>query len=129
MTMTVGWLPNLALNTTSHIRVKIASVCVKYSCEPCCLEYLDAVLCHCERQPQFNLNLCFASSSSYMLEAIDNDAMLYSCRTLSTDHGFPLRLVVPGVTGARSVKWLSRIITSKEESQAHWQQVKQPLNC
>jgi len=65
MTMTVGWLPNLALNTTSHIRVKIASVCVKYSCEPCCLEYLDAVLCHCERQPQFNLNLCFASSSSY----------------------------------------------------------------
>ena len=45
------------------------------------------------------------------------------CRTLSTDHGFPLRLVVPGVTGARSVKWLSRIITSKEESQAHWQQV------
>lgn len=43
-------------------------------------------------------------------------------RTLSTDHGFPLRLVVPGVTGARSVKWLSRVITSKEESQAHWQQ-------
>ena len=44
-------------------------------------------------------------------------------RTLSTDHGFPLRVVVPGVTGARSVKWLSRIITSKQESQAHWQQV------
>lgn len=45
------------------------------------------------------------------------------CRTLSTDHGFPLRVIVPGVTGARSVKWLSRIITSKQESQAHWQQV------
>lgn len=44
-------------------------------------------------------------------------------RTLSADHGFPLRVVVPGVTGARSVKWLSRIITSKQESQAHWQQV------
>ena len=64
-----------------------------------------------------------------MLEAFDDDKMLDYRRTLSTDHGFPLRLVVPGVTGARSVKWLSRIITSKEESQAHWQQVMQPLNC
>jgi len=73
-------------------------------------------------------DLCSVSFSSYMLQTCD-DKMLYRCRTLSTDHGFPLRLVVPGVTGARSVKWLSRIITSKEESQAHWQQVKQPLNC
>jgi len=63
-----------------------------------------------------------------MLESFDDDKMLYYCRTLSTDHGFPLRLVVPGVTGARSVKWLSRIITSKEESQAHWQQVMQQIN-
>lgn len=30
---------------------------------------------------------------------------------------------MPGVTGARSVKWLSRIITSKDESDSHWQQV------
>eukprot|EP00891_Asterochloris_glomerata_P006279 jgi/Astpho2/6279/e_gw1.00088.31.1_t len=43
-------------------------------------------------------------------------------RTLPFDHGFPLRVVVPGITGARSVKWLSRIIASKDESQSHWQQ-------
>ena len=36
--------------------------------------------------------------------------------------GFPLRVVVPGVTGARSVKWLHRIIASREESGSHWQQ-------
>lgn len=46
------------------------------------------------------------------------------CRTLPIDHGFPVRVVAPGITGARSVKWLSRIITSKDESQSHWQQVR-----
>ena len=40
------------------------------------------------------------------------------------DHGFPLRVVVPGVTGARSVKWLTRIIASRDESGSHWQQVR-----
>lgn len=38
------------------------------------------------------------------------------------DHGFPVRLVAPGVVGARNVKWLKKIISSKEESLSHWQQ-------
>lgn len=29
---------------------------------------------------------------------------------LSRDHGAPLRVVVPGVVGARSVKWLTQVI-------------------
>ncbi|EFJ47861.1 hypothetical protein VOLCADRAFT_81306 [Volvox carteri f. nagariensis] len=41
---------------------------------------------------------------------------------LSADHGAPLRVVVPGVTGARSVKWLRRIVPSSSESPSHWQQ-------
>lgn len=40
---------------------------------------------------------------------------------LTRDHGFPLRFVAPGVTGARNVKWLSKIILSNEESNSHWQ--------
>ncbi|KAG5325528.1 SUOX protein, partial [Pseudoatta argentina] len=41
---------------------------------------------------------------------------------LSQDHGFPVRVFVPGVLGARSVKWLSKINVSKEENQSQWQQ-------
>lgn len=37
------------------------------------------------------------------------------------DHGFPVRLVAPGVVGARNVKWLNKIVASKEESLSHWQ--------
>lgn len=37
------------------------------------------------------------------------------------DHGFPVRLVAPGIVGARNVKWLSKIILSDEESHSFWQ--------
>jgi len=41
---------------------------------------------------------------------------------LNRDHGFPVRVIVPGVAGARNVKWLGRIIVSDVESDSHWQQ-------
>lgn len=34
------------------------------------------------------------------------------------DHGFPLRVVVPGVVGARNVKWLGKV-----------QSIRQVLHC
>ena len=36
---------------------------------------------------------------------------------LEPDHGFPLRIVIPGQIGGRSVKWLARIEISDVESQ------------
>ncbi|KAJ3688592.1 hypothetical protein LUZ61_017756 [Rhynchospora tenuis] len=41
---------------------------------------------------------------------------------LNRDHGYPLRVVVPGVIGARSVKWLDRITIIEEESQGFFMQ-------
>ncbi|KFA74390.1 hypothetical protein S40288_03965 [Stachybotrys chartarum IBT 40288] len=38
---------------------------------------------------------------------------------LAPDHGYPLRLVVPGQIGGRMVKWLNRIEVSDRESQHH----------
>lgn len=43
-------------------------------------------------------------------------------KLLPADHGYPLRLVVPGNVAARSVKWVSRISLSEEESTSQWQQ-------
>lgn len=41
---------------------------------------------------------------------------------LPRDHGYPVRAVVPGVVGARNVKWLGRIVVTDVESDSHWQQ-------
>lgn len=42
--------------------------------------------------------------------------------TLNRDHGYPLRVVVPGVIGARSVKWLDSINLLAEECQGFFMQ-------
>ncbi|XP_031252559.1 sulfite oxidase [Pistacia vera] len=41
---------------------------------------------------------------------------------LNRDHGYPLRVVVPGVIGARSVKWLDAINIIAEECQGFFMQ-------
>lgn len=40
---------------------------------------------------------------------------------LPRDHGFPVRVVVPGHVAARCVKWLKKIVVSDEESHTTWQ--------
>lgn len=55
----------------------------------------------------------------------DGDCLLayeMNGEVLPADHGFPIRVIVPGVVGARNVKWLGKIIVSDEESKSHWQQ-------
>lgn len=39
---------------------------------------------------------------------------------LTAEHGFPLRTVVPGFIGARSVKWLAKIVVSDRPSPNHY---------
>jgi sulfite oxidase len=40
---------------------------------------------------------------------------------LPRDHGFPLRVVVPGYAAVRHVKWLNRIELSETEAEGVWQ--------
>ncbi|EED17807.1 sulfite oxidase, putative [Talaromyces stipitatus ATCC 10500] len=41
---------------------------------------------------------------------------------LTPNHGYPVRVVIPGVAGARWVKWLDRITVQNEHSQNYYQQ-------
>ena len=41
---------------------------------------------------------------------------------LTAEHGFPLRALVPGWIGARSVKWLSQVVVQREPSDNWYQQ-------
>ena len=43
-------------------------------------------------------------------------------KILPPDHGYPLRVLVPGTVAARSVKWVNRITPSEDESASQWQQ-------
>ncbi|KAK8121783.1 Sulfite oxidase [Apiospora sp. TS-2023a] len=40
---------------------------------------------------------------------------------LPGDHGFPVRVIVPGTVAARCVKWVNKIVISDEESSTSWQ--------
>ncbi|KAI1314033.1 Oxidoreductase, molybdopterin-binding domain-containing protein [Xylaria venustula] len=42
-------------------------------------------------------------------------------KPLPRDHGFPVRVVVPGHVAARAVKWVNKIVVSDEESTTSWQ--------
>ena len=66
---------------------------------------------------------CYGASIP-MDKALTDDVLIayqMNDETLSTDHGYPLRILVPGTVGARSVKWVNRIIVSPNEADSHWQ--------
>ncbi|GMI40327.1 hypothetical protein TrCOL_g88 [Triparma columacea] len=40
---------------------------------------------------------------------------------ITPDHGFPARLIVPGVVGVRNIKWVKKIALASEEADSMWQ--------
>lgn len=40
---------------------------------------------------------------------------------LPREHGYPVRVLIPGHVAARSVKWVNKITLANEESHSHWQ--------
>lgn len=61
------------------------------------------------------VNIALDEDNSFLL------AYEMNGQEIPRDHGYPVRLVAPGIVGARNVKWLSKIILSHEESHSFWQ--------
>ena len=41
-------------------------------------------------------------------------------RRLEPDHGYPVRVIIPGFIGGRMIKWLEEITVTRGESQSHY---------
>ena len=53
----------------------------------------------------------------------ENDCLLatkMNGENISPDHGYPIRVILPGIAGARNVKWLQSIKVSKKASNSPW---------
>ncbi|KAL3572585.1 hypothetical protein D5086_026489 [Populus alba] len=47
-------------------------------------------------------------------------AYMQNGELLAPDHGFPVRMIIPGFIGGRMVKWLKRIIVTTKESDSYY---------
>ena len=58
----------------------------------------------------------------YVMDDMNDVLLAYEMndQPLPPDHGFPVRLLVPGYVGGRSVKWLARIWISEKENDSYY---------
>ena len=47
-------------------------------------------------------------------------AWMQNGQFLEPDHGFPVRLIIPGYIGGRMIKWIKEIVVSPESSKNHY---------
>ena len=69
-----------------------------------------------------NYGVSFPFSKAYSKDGDVLVAYKMNGEDIPRDHGYPVRIIIPGVVGTRNVKWLKKIIISDEESQSFWQQ-------
>ena len=65
------------------------------------------------------------SDSIHLTKALEPTTLLalrMNGVTLPQGHGFPLRLLVPGIYGMKHVKWINRIEVVNTDFQGYWQQ-------
>eukprot|EP01023_Acetabularia_acetabulum_P061282 TRINITY_DN739_c0_g2_i1.p1 TRINITY_DN739_c0_g2~~TRINITY_DN739_c0_g2_i1.p1 ORF type:complete len:854 (+),score=198.42 TRINITY_DN739_c0_g2_i1:164-2725(+) len=117
-----SWGPS-ATSTNNWTGVPIRDVLLRAGVKP---PYADRWVCF--RGPKNELPAGEDGSygtSMTLAYAMDpaNDVMLayiQNGRYLHPDHGFPVRMVIPGWIGGRMIKWLSEISVTDHESKNHY---------
>ncbi|GKT58265.1 nitrate reductase [Colletotrichum tofieldiae] len=58
----------------------------------------------------------------YAMDSMNDVILAYEMNDvpLPPDHGYPVRVVIPGYVGGRNVKWLKRIWISEHENDSHY---------
>jgi hypothetical protein len=65
------------------------------------------------------------SDSIRLSKALEDTTMMalrMNDQTLPSDHGYPARLLVPGIYGMKHVKWITHIQVVNTDYQGYWQQ-------
>ncbi|XP_050374760.1 sulfite oxidase-like [Argentina anserina] len=84
------------------------------------VEFVSVDMCKEENGGPYKSSIPLIQASNLDAEVILAYEM--NGEPLNRDHGFPLRVIVPGVIGARSVKWLSSINIIEHECQGFFTQ-------
>ncbi|GBF61703.1 nitrate reductase [Trichophyton mentagrophytes] len=58
----------------------------------------------------------------YVMDPINDVMLAYEMNDhpIPPDHGYPLRLILPGWVGARSIKWLAKVWVNEDENDSHY---------
>ena len=112
-----------ACNDTSRASRYIThfGVCHVFHCAHRCSAGEDLHLCF-EGLDQLHAGTYGTSEDfRYCMDPINDVLIAYlqNDEPLTPDHGFPVRLILPGMVGGRQIKWLSRVWIQKEAS-SNW---------
>ncbi len=77
-----------------------------------------------ERATVTNIYSADGYATSLPVDALDDTLLAYQMNgdPLSAAHGYPLRLVVPGRSGYKMPKWITRIVFSDTPVHSYWEQ-------
>ncbi|KAK1981000.1 hypothetical protein LZ30DRAFT_721568 [Colletotrichum cereale] len=58
----------------------------------------------------------------YAMDPMNDVILAYEMNDvpLPPDHGYPVRVIIPGYVGGRNVKWLKRVWVSEKENESHY---------
>lgn len=109
-----------AISNAKWTGARLRDVLLKAGIDPKDKRIKHVILRGCDMDAEGNV---YEASITFEKAMHDEVIIAYEMndQELSRDHGYPLRLIAPGIVGARQVKYLTSIRLSEEESTSHWQ--------